>query len=387
MSLVVVSGAIANKLGNGGSVWSRLSYTLGLQRLGYQVYFVEQLDPHRCIAADGTRASWEKCANRAWFRQITRQFGLEESAALIYGNGAAVDGLNGNELTDLAGAADALINISGHLRLDYLLKCFRHKIYVDQDPGYTQFWHADGNTGAHLGGHDAYFTVGENIGTPECSIPTGGIRWRPARPPVVLAHWPVSYEGDCRRFTTIASWRGAFGPVDHSDRRYGLKAHEFRKYLEIPRLSPYSFEIALSIDSGDREDFDRLRKHNWKITDPKSVAPDPEAFRRYIQTSGAEFSAAQGIYVDTGSGWFSDRTTRYLASGKPALVQETGFSRQIPSGEGLISFRTLKEAVEGAERIVRDYDRHCQAARHLAEDYFDSDKVLGRMMEEAGVMP
>jgi hypothetical protein len=121
--------------------------------------------------------------------------------------------------------------------------------------------------------------------------------------------------------------------------------------------------------------------------DPKVVAPDPEAFRRYVRASGAEFSVAQGIYVETESGWFSDRTVRYLASGKPALVQDTGFGRNLPTGEGLVAFRTLDEAIGGAERIANDYEEHCRAARALAEEYFDSDTVLGNLIEEVGVAP
>jgi hypothetical protein len=117
------------------------------------------------------------------------------------------------------------------------------------------------------------------------------------------------------------------------------------------------------------------------------VAADPFAFRRYVQTSGAEFSVAQGIYVQTWSGWFSDRTVRYLASGKPALVQDTGFSCNYPVGDGLVPFGTLEDAMAGADRIARDYDRHCRAARALAEAYFDSDKVLGRFVDQIGIAP
>src|SRR5262249_12092203 len=125
--------------------------------------------------------------------------------------------------------------------------------------------------------------------------------------------------------------------------------------------------------------------HGWHITDPRKVAGDPAGFLRYVQESGAEFSVAQGIYVETNCGWFSDRSVRYLASGKPVLVQDTGFGRHLPVGEGLVAFGTLDEAVEGAERIARDYDRHSRAARAIAEEHFDSDRVLGRLLQEVGV--
>jgi hypothetical protein len=166
---------------------------------------------------------------------------------------------------------------------------------------------------------------------------------------------------------------------------FGLKVHEFRKFLELPRRSPYVFELALDIHPSDVKDLESLRRNGWRIVDPKQVVPDPAAFRQYLQTSSAEFSTAKGVYVETNSGWFSDRTVRYLASGKPALVQDTGFSRNYPVGEGLIAFRTLDEAVAGAEAIVRDYEKHCLAARKIAETSFDSDKVLARFLKEVGV--
>lgn len=180
----------------------------------------------------------------------------------------------------------------------------------------------------------------------------------------------------------MANWRGSFGPVDFAGKTYGLKVHEFRKVFELPRRSVQKFEIALQIHPGDKNDLDTLVKNGWQVVDPRPLTDTPDSFRNYVQNSGAEFSVAQGIYVDTRSGWFSDRTVRYLASGKPALVQETGFSRHLPVGEGLLSFRNLDEAVEGAERIARDYERHCLAARRIAEEYFDSDKVIGRLLAE-----
>jgi hypothetical protein len=154
--------------------------------------------------------------------------------------------------------------------------------------------------------------------------------------------------------------------------------------IDLPRRVPEAaFEIALDIHPGDAGDRDALLEHGWRLTDPRTEVPGPSEFRRYVERSGAEFSVAQGIYVETGSGWFSDRTTRYLASGKPALVQDTGFSRNYPVGEGLLAFRTPDEAAAGASRIATRYDDHSAAARALAEEHFDSDKVLARFLEKA----
>jgi hypothetical protein len=383
MPTVVVAGAIANKHLNGGEAWVRLSWILGLARLGCRVFFVEQIDPAACIGEDGKPAEFEHSANRAYFDDVMRQFDLAGSAALVLGDGEATSGVLFEDLVDIAAEADLLVNISGHLHAPELMRRIEHKAYVDLDPGFTQFWHAQGNPGARLDGHDVYFTVGENIGTPACPIPTVGIDWRPLPPPVVLDEWPAA-GGSGGSFTTVGAWRGAFGPVVDDGRTYGLKVHEFRKVIELPRRVPETtFEIALDIHPGDAKDRDALLENGWRLTDPRKETPGPAEFRSYVQRSGAEFSVAQGIYAETNSGWFSDRTVRYLASGRPALVQDTGFSRNYPTGEGLLPFRTLEEAAAGAALIASDRAMHSRAARALAEEHFDSDKVLARFLEEA----
>jgi hypothetical protein len=283
----------------------------------------------------------------------------------------------------VAAEADLLVNISGHLQVPALMRLLRRKAYVDLDPGFTQFWHADGWPG--LAGHDSYFTVGENIGKPGCEIPTGGIDWRPVPPPVVLEDWPLSGDGDLGSFTTVGAWRGSFGVIEREGRTYGLKVHEFRKVIELPTKVPFRFEIALDIHPGDDRDRESLEANGWHLVSPGEAVRGPLEFRRFVQGSGAEFSVAQGIYVDTNSGWFSDRSVRYLASGRPTLLQDTGFSDNYPVGEGLVAFRTVAEAAAGAERIAADYEGHRAAARALAEERFDSDKVLPRFLAEAGL--
>jgi hypothetical protein len=362
----------------------RLSYLLALRRLGYRVHFVEQIAREACVDANGAAAPYESSANQAYFTSVMNEFGLSECATLLPTDehgGAAVP----RELLKLADSAAVLLNISGHLAIEPLLQRFRRKVLIDIDPGFTQYWYAAGNGGARLAGHDWYFTIGENIGTPECPIPLSGISWHRTRPPAVLSEWPVTPAPQSPRFTTIANWRGSYGTVQFGGQTFGLKVHEFRKVAELPSRVSSIFEIALNIHPGDHKDLAALKANGWQITDPLSAAATPSRFRRYVQESGAEFSVAQGIYVETNSGWFSDRSVRYLASGKPVLVQETGFSRNLPVGEGLVAFRTLDEAAVGARRIKQDYDHHCRAARALAEEYFDSDKVLRRLLDEVGV--
>lgn len=382
--LVVVSGALANKPLNGGEAWVRLSWLRGFARLGHEVYFLEEIAPGTCVDTNGAPATFEDSINLAYFRQVIDQFDLEGRAALVCDDESASFGASFDELDSRVRGADLLVNISGHLRMPRLFAAARRKAYIDIDPGFTQYWQAGGVAGANLEGHDLYYTIGESIGNPDCSIPTGGFEWRTIRQPVVLDDWPVTRsESGFDRFTTIASWRGAFGPVEVGGRRFGLKVHEFRKVIDLPRRSGLEFEIALDIHPGDAADRDALSANGWRIVHPRRASGDPLDFRRYIQQSGAEFSVAQGIYVETNSGWFSDRTVRYLASGKPALVQDTGFSRHLPVGRGLLGFRTLDEAIDGARRIADDYDAHALAARALAEAYFDCHSVLPRLLDDA----
>ena len=384
MPLVIVSGAIANKHHQGGEAWVRLSYLLGLRRLGYQVHFIEQIHRDACVDNRGAASAFETSANLAYFNDVMKDFGLSGCATLLPVDRHGHSPVDAN-LLRLAESADALINISGHLTLEPLLQRIRNKVFIDIDPGYTQYWHAAGLPGAQVGGHDWYFTIGENIGGPDCCIPTSEIQWRSTRPPVVFNEWPVVPTAEPLRFTTIANWRGAFGPVQFDGRSFGLKVHEFRKLITLPSQAPGKYEIALNIHPADHQDLAALKNNQWLITDPVTAADTPDQFRHYVQQSGAEFSVAQGIYVDTNCGWFSDRTVRYLASGKPVLVQDTGFTKNIPSGKGLVSFRTLDEAIQGAESIAGDYEAHSQAAREIAEQYFDSDKVLGELLNASGV--
>jgi hypothetical protein len=381
MTAVFVAGALANKPGNGGEAWVRLSWLLGLRRLGFEVVFVEQLSLGACVDAAGAPTPVARSHNLAFFRSVVDRFGLA-SACLIYDEGAEFFGMAREKLLAKAETAPALFNISGHLTYGPLMRQFSRRIYVDVDPGYTQYWHASGQS-LGLEDHDEHLTVGGNVGTDPCAIPTLGIPWRPVRPPVVLAEWTPGPKGDTSRFTTVASWRGAFGPVTWDGHTFGLKAHEFRKVAELPRRVPGTFEIAAGIHPADSNDKAALEGHGWRLVDPRQVAGTPDAFRAYVKGSGAEFSAAQGIYVETHSGWFSDRTAAYLAAGRPALVQDTGFSRTLPTGEGLLSFTTMEEAVAGAQEILSTYDRHSRAARELAETYFDSDRVLEALIVDS----
>jgi hypothetical protein len=380
---VVVAGALANKPGSGGEAWVRLSWVRGLRLLGLDVWFVEELQSESCVDECGGRTDPVSSVNVEWFRRVVGGFDLEPRASLLV-DGETLIGASVDRLVDLA-SSSVLVNISGHLRDDRLFPAFRRRVMVDIDPGFTQFWHAMGESGARIEGHDRYFTIGENIGRSSCTIPTGGLAWRPVRQPVVLDDWPVTPPPETVRFTTVANWRGPFGRIDFDGRSFGLKVHEFRKFVTLPREVPYDFELALNIHPDDDADLGLLHRNGWRTVEPSEACGDPSAFRSYVQGSSAEYSVAQGIYVDTRCGWFSDRSVRYLASGRPVLVQDTGFDRTLPTGVGLLTFSSLADAATGAENIVTDYEAHAAAARDIAARFFGADVVLGRFCDEAGI--
>ena len=366
--VILVAGALANKPLSGGEAWVRMSWALGLRRLGYEVVFVEQV-----------AAPMDTPANRDYFREVVAAHGLAERSALVRGEGAATDGMPWDELLETASRADLLVNISGHLTLAPLFERIRRKAYVDIDPGYTQIWHASG--AVPIEGHDVHFTIAENIGRPGCDLPTAGLRWLTTRQPVVLDDWPAAPPAEARRFTTIATWRTPFGRLEHDGRTFGMKLDEFRKVVELPRRTGERFELALDIHPAEKPDIELLERNGWELADAHEVARGPDGFRGYVRGSGAEFSVAQGVYVDTNSGWFSDRSVRYLATGRPVLLQETGFSERLPVGEGLLAFRTLDEAAERTRAIADGYEHHAAQARRIAEECFDSDTVLTRFLE------
>ena len=388
--LVVVSSVIANKPGNGGNARMVLNWLEGFEKLGADVFFLEQVRSETCTDAAGMPAPARESVNRAYFERVLTASAFADRAALICDAGGTLDGATilgctAAELRDLSSDASLLVNISGHLTAGGLKTRFRRRAYIDLDPGYTQLWHAQCPVAARLGGHDLFFTVGERIGTPNCLLPTGGVPWQPIRQPIVLDGCRVAEPGGPERFTTVASWRGAYAPLTHDGTTLGSKAHEFRRLASLPRMTGRAFEVALDIHSGDSKDLAMLRQGGWNVVDPRVVADTPDAYCRYIESSTAELTAAQAMYVQTRCGWFSDRTARYLASGKPVVVQNTGFSAPKRWGEGLLAFDTPEEAARGIEQVSRDYRAHSQAARQLAERYFDSTTQLGRVMEEAGL--
>lgn len=356
-----------------------MHYALSFQKLGHEVYYIEEVEPGSCIDAQGRQCDFGHSINRDLFQATMQRFGLTERACQIYDGGKATLGLPLHSVVTLSKEADVIINMSGHVHTDWILGNVKRRVYVDQDPVYTQLWHAEYGVDLNFKSHDVFFTMGLNIGTPYTSIPAGGVDWHHTLPPVVLEHWPFRVDPSCERFTTIASlW--VYNELRFQGEWYGSKYEEFKRFARLPRTVEQQFEVALK--SYDQEDTRvRLLKDNgWLLADAGQIA-DLSSYQEYIARSRAEIGIAQNAYVKGCSGWFSDRSCHYLASGKPVLAQSTGFERCVPTGRGLLTFRNMEEASAGVDAINRDYEGHCRAAREFAEEYLDYRKVLPRMLE------
>lgn len=381
---VVVAGSLAQKPRQGGHTWQFLQYLLGFRRLGWDVLFLDRLEPDMCSDEAGRPCRVEESVNLRYFLTVMNRFGLDGAFSLDYHDGERCWGLPRKDVLAQQRRSAFLLNVMGFLVDEELLGAAPRRIFLDTDPGFGQMWH-DLNQADLFHGHDDYVTIAENIGQNECGIPSCGLDWITWRQPIVLAEWPQQ-NGNCgESFTSIGSWRGPYAPIEHRGKTYGLRAHEFRKFIQLPRASQQRFEVALDIHSAETKDLELLKDNGWSLADPTVVASDPWVYRKYIQQSLAEYTATKGIYVDTHSGWFSERTICYLASGKPALVQDTGIRDIYPTGEGLLVFSDMDEALDGVERICSDYDRQAKAARAIAEEYFDSDKVLRQLLNKLGV--
>ncbi len=365
---IILGGAIAAQPDSGGHTWVFLRYLLGFQRLGWRVVFVDMLHQGQDGAAGAT-----------YLTSVMRAFGLEHRFALLRAGSPETVGMSRADLLQEVAASALFLNVMGYVSDPDVLATAPRRVFLDIDPGFPQMWRALGLHDA-FDGYDDCVTIGENIGQPDCGIPPCGIDWTTTTQPVVLDLWPSVASGD--RISSVITWRGPFGPIEFGGETYGLRVHEFRNYATVPKLAGASCELALRIDPSETADIALLRQGGWSIVDPRVVASDPMSYRRYVQGSKAEFMVAKNLYVRTRSGWFSDRSACYLASGKPVVAQSTGTEHRYPVGEGLITFSSLEEAVSGVQEVFGNYRHHAARARELAQEYFDSDKVLRDLLDK-----
>jgi hypothetical protein len=358
---------VAGVPGHGGAAWAVLQYVLGLARMGHNVYLIEPVDT----------ISQER---RNYLNAVATAFGLTGRVALLDERRRRSAGLPFDLVTQVLARTDVLLNIAGTLRARELVDLPKLRVYVDLDPGFTQLWQVVEGINMGFDRHDRFVTVGLALNEDTCAIPRCGHDWLTTLPPVVLEHWPYSDADSRFGWTTVANWR-SYGPIAADGVHYGQKAHSFRELLTLPAAMNEAPCVALGIDVGDANDLIRLKRHGWTVIDPRAVTRTPADYKRFIGTSRGELGVAKSGYVVSGSGWFSDRSACYLASGRPVVAQDTGFSQFVPVGEGLMAFTDVEEAQAAIAEVEGDYLRHRRAARELAVELFDSGRVLTTLLD------
>lgn len=362
-----------------------LQYLLGFRRLGYDVLFLDRLDPAMCHDGSGRACRAEDSDGFRYLAGVMRRFGLGGSFAVACDGGARYLGLERPDVVERLRRSALVINVMGFFDDADLLAAAPRRVFLDIDPGFPQMWRELGLADVFRG-HDDFVTIGLNVGRPDCDVPTCGLNWVTTPQPIVLEHWPVREPNPGGPVTSVCTWRGDWGGVEFRGRNYGLRVHEFRKFVGLPRSAPgHAFELAVDIHPDEAKDVALLDANGWRRIDPDAAAADPDAYQRYIAGSAAEFMVAKNMYVETRGGWFSDRSICYLASGRPVVAQDTGLAGHFPTGGGLVTFPTPDEAAGAVREVFGDYTRHAAAARALAEESFDSDKVLRRLLDKLGV--
>lgn len=383
----IVLLGMMSKMPVAGNVWLVLQYLLGFQRLGYDVYYVEA---HGCTPRELMRHKdddgWAHAA--AFIDGVLRRFDLGDHWAYhaVRRDGRCY-GMSAPRLQRLYRSADLIINLHGGTPPLPEHSATGRLVYLCTDPVEVEveLFHNVQATIDFLAPHCAFFTWGLSYGTPDCRVPVSKrFPFRPTLPPVLLDLWrrPSGEAGDV--FTTVGNWRQLHREMRFRGEVYTWsKHHEFLKLLDLPARAGRRFELALSsYDDADRE---LLERHGWRVRPAVEVSADLDAYRRYLAASRGELTVAKDQNVRLRSGWFSERSAQYLATGRPVITQETGFSNVLPTGEGLFAFSTIDQAVAAVDSIDSDYERQSRAAAAIAGDFFDYRVVLPKLLAEVGL--
>jgi hypothetical protein len=370
----IILAGIMGRYPFGGVAWCSLMYMLGLRRLGHRVWYLEDTaecnyDPVARTLRTDPRYAVE------FIRTTLEPYGFGDRWCYVDYLGRNYHGYNRKAWLRICADADLLLNLSGGCwkwRDEYA--AIPHSAFIDSDPAFTQLEmvRRGRERSEFFSRFGALFTFGSNIGTAACPVPTAPLRWEHTWQPVCEEEWRPSGSPPRPCFTTVMTWK-----IKSFKQIGGNKDQEFLKVLDLPSLTDVPLELAVN---GPHE---LLGRYGWRCRDAFAVSRDTQSYRDYLRTSRGEFSVAKHTYVKTNSGWFSDRTACYLASGRPAVVQDTGFSSHLPHGEGLIAYRRVDEAKAGLEAVVADYARHSRAARDLAMAHFSPSVVLPPLLERA----
>jgi hypothetical protein len=380
---IIVTGLVG-QYAFGGVAWDYLQFVEGFRALGHDVFYLEDTetwpyDPiHNTVSAD--------CSyNVAYLRDVMTKLGLGDR--WIYRNcpDASYHGVTESDAKKICKSADLLVNVSGSCWLRDEYAAIPRKIFIDTDPMFTQIGLISGKKDVRdrVKAHDFHFTFAENIGEKGCRVPLADLKWIPTRQPIVLDWWPPATEPPRDVFTTVMNWI-SYNGTEFDGEKWEQKDVEFMKFIALPQKTSQKFEIAMGMGPGKKRPTELLLRNGWQLVEPSEHLPDPWKYRDYLRNSKAEWSVAKNAYVKSRSGWFSCRSACYLALGRPCVLEETGWSKFYPTDAGLLPFSTLDEAVSAVEIVAADYEKHCHAARKIAENCFDARKILGGMLEKIG---
>ena len=365
----------------GGHTWVFLNWALGLRALGCRVVWLEAADTRRPVS--------EVQALAAALKDRLEPYDLASSLALCPSATQPLPRLEGYLDFDDAAQADLLLNLSYQGSAE-LVGRFRRSALIDIDPGLLQVWISEGDI--ELAQHHTYFSIGETVGQPGARFSSAGLNWHYTPPCVALEWWPVCRAPQNAPFTTVTHWRSSREWVCQGEESYpNDKRSGFLPFLDLPRHTNQPLELALCqaadsdlhLDPDEEEERRALQERGWHVRHSFAVAATPWDYQKYIQNSRGEFSCVKPSCIRLQNAWISDRTLCYLASGKPAVIQHTGASRFLPDGAGLFRFHDLQQAAGFLESVAADYDRQCLLARALAEEYFDAQKVIAKILERA----
>ncbi len=382
----IVTGMIAT-YPVGGVAWDYGQYALGLERMGFEVFYVEDTgcptyDPaSKCYGEDCEYAvEFLQAALGQMSPQLKDRWHFRSADGRTFG-------LPTKEIEQIASESAVFLNVSGStlLRPSYM-RC-PCKILIDTDPGWNHFvnypkWDANPGWQGSFGfrAHDYFFTYAERIGRPDCELPDLGIAWQPTRPLVVADCWQPRPPG--HTWTTVMTWNNFSQQIHGNNRVYGTKELEFVRVETLPARATVRLEVAVG---GASPPVGRWSDLGWSVIDSHGVSRTMDAYRHYIESSRGEFSVAKNVYVATHSGWFSCRSVCYLAAGRPVVVQDTACGETLPIGEGLFVFSTLEEAAAALANVEANYEFHQARARELATTYFEASVVLGSLLNRAQV--
>lgn len=386
---VVVSGLLFHTP-VAGIVYQVLHYLIGLRSLGHDVFYVEDaawwsFDPRTGEVSSDPTAALEVAV------PVLERHGFGDRWA--YRRTHAADdhpgcwGLTERRVLRLYREADALLNVTGSQWIWDELRDIPSRILIDSDPLSVQIDAAQGaeRVRTHLDAHHHHFTFGECLREDTFPVPLEPYAWRPTRQPVALELWASDEEPAADRvMSTVTSWHDdRKDRVWRGERWYWTKDREFRAVLDLPRRRPGRFRLAVTDEvEPDRED---LLARGWLLDRALHVSADADRYRDFITGSWGEFTVARDQYVRPRTGWFSDRSACYLAAGRPVVTQETGFSAVLPTGEGLLAWSTPEEALEALDAIDADPPRHRRAAAGIAREHFAAERVVGRLLADAGL--